>query len=87
MVLRNKDFVEGNFYTNFIEKSQILNQLICTPYLKKEFESSYIGDLKEEEIANLVYSIYKNIKADKKGAIKDKKVSNWIASSRNYRNY
>ncbi|MDD4409945.1 MAG: biotin carboxylase N-terminal domain-containing protein [Candidatus Pacebacteria bacterium] len=87
LVLRNKDFIEGNYYTNFIEKNQILNQLICTPYLKKEFESSYIGDMKEEEIANLIYSIYKNLKAENSSKPKGRTISKWIASSRNYRNY
>ena len=87
LVLRNKDFVEGNFYTNFIEKSKILDQLICAPYLKREFENNYIGDLKEEELANLIYSIYKNINQGDNMNLKESNQSRWISSNRNYRNY
>jgi acetyl-CoA carboxylase biotin carboxylase subunit len=62
LVLRNKDFLKGNFHTNFIEKTGILNQLICNPFLKSE-ESS-CSAVEEEDLANLVFTIYKNIKKE-----------------------
>jgi len=36
MLLENEDFLSGNFYTNFIEKSGILRELIIKPYLTKK---------------------------------------------------
>jgi acetyl-CoA carboxylase biotin carboxylase subunit len=85
LVLRNKDFINNDYYTNFIEKKAILDQLVCTPYLRKEFEDSYIGDMKEEEIANLVYSIYKNIKTDGEHKLEKTPRSKWATMGRNYR--
>lgn len=62
LVLKNKDFLKGNFHTNFIEKTGILNQLICDPFLKSE--ENYCSVVEEEDLANLVFTIYKNIKKE-----------------------
>ena len=59
LVLENEDFLKGDFYTNFIEKTGILNQLACRPLIKAE---TYQSSVEEEELANLVFHIYKNIK-------------------------
>jgi len=59
LVLENMDFIKGDFYTNFIEKTGILNQLACRPLIKTE---TYQSSVEEEELANLVFHIYKNIK-------------------------
>lgn len=85
LVLRNKDFINGNFYTNFVEKTGILNQMICSPYFKAQFEDKYVEELEEEEIANLVYSIYNNIKNGKGIVQKSQPTSKWIMENRNYR--
>jgi acetyl-CoA carboxylase biotin carboxylase subunit len=73
-VLNDKNFLNGNYYTNYIEKSDILKELVCSPnnniYLKKS------NELNEEEIAQIIYQIYENIKKDKK------QTSKWIMAER-----
>jgi len=76
MVLKNKEFLKGEFNTNFIERSGILKELMLEPYLKKKIQESLIEGLTEEELAGIIFNIYKNIKK-KAGQIK-KPVSKWV---------
>lgn len=71
LVLRDKSFLKGEFYTNFIEKTGILNQLVCRP-LRDEVCPPAV---EEEELANLVFNIYKNIKRSTPQKIK--RISSW----------
>jgi len=75
-VLKNNDFKKGNFYTNFIEKTEILNQLVCRPLKNQSIHSS----VEEEELANLIFHIYTNVKRNNLG--KHKKNSSWKNSLR-----
>jgi hypothetical protein len=59
--------------------------MICSPYFKAQFEDKYVEELEEEEIANLVYSIYNNIKNGKGIVQKSQPTSKWIMENRNYR--
>jgi len=36
MLLENEDFVNGKIYTNFIEKSGIVKELMLRPYLARK---------------------------------------------------
>ncbi len=65
MLLKDKDFLKGNFTTNFIEKSGILKELTIKPYLKKKIEKELIEETNEEELANIIFRIYQNIKKEK----------------------
>jgi acetyl-CoA carboxylase, biotin carboxylase subunit len=72
-VLTDKNFLAGNYFTNYIEKSGILKELIYSP---SNFCFAKNTDLTEEEIAQIIFQIYENIKKDKPST------SKWLMSSR-----
>jgi acetyl-CoA carboxylase biotin carboxylase subunit len=78
MVFKDKDFLKGEFNTNFIEASGILRELTLKPYLKKKIKKDIIEELTEEELAELIFNIYKNIK----GENGSKPFSKWVAYGR-----
>jgi acetyl-CoA carboxylase biotin carboxylase subunit len=77
LLLRDSEFLKGNFKTNFIEKSKILDKLlpqaVCKPIISRKIE--------EKEIAELVFKIYE---AMEKVDVSEKKasVSNWLMAER-----
>lgn len=76
-LLKNKDFLAGNFFTNFIEKTGILQGLRIFPP-KRIFKKV---EPEEKEIAEIIFKIYQTLK--KKEEIKGKKsVSNWVMAER-----
>jgi len=81
-LLKNKQFLKGDFNTDFIEKSEILKELSCMPYLKEEFYQKVPGNMSEEEIAELVFKIYKGIKDGEKKNGHNNAISRWIMSQR-----
>lgn len=62
MLLDNKDFAEGIFYTNFIEKSGIIKDLMFRPYLAKKISCNGAHLVDEEVVANLTKQIYEQLK-------------------------
>ncbi|MDD5639332.1 MAG: biotin carboxylase N-terminal domain-containing protein [Candidatus Pacebacteria bacterium] len=80
LVLRNKEFISGNYYTNFIEKTGILDQLICSPVCKT-LTQDFNSIVEEEDIANLIFSIYENIK-NNDGKKSKRNISLWKDSVR-----
>ncbi|MDD3170238.1 MAG: biotin carboxylase N-terminal domain-containing protein [Candidatus Pacebacteria bacterium] len=74
-VLKSKSFLSGDFYTNFIEKNGVLKELICTPPPGRRKLSA--EELTDEEIANIVFQIYKNMKGREAN-----KASGWTMSQR-----
>ncbi|HOI60312.1 MAG TPA: biotin carboxylase N-terminal domain-containing protein [Candidatus Pacearchaeota archaeon] len=81
MLLNKEDFIKGNYYTNFIEKSGLLKELIATPYLNKELRKRIVEEkLGEKEIAEIVFQIYENFKS--KEPLKTEFVSKWVLSER-----
>jgi acetyl-CoA carboxylase biotin carboxylase subunit len=77
LLLEDKDFLKGNFNTNFIEKSGIMKELMVGPYLKKKIEKKLIKETNEEELAGIIFQIYEKIKI--RGGISDSK---WLSSER-----
>jgi len=73
ILLEEKDFLEGNFTTDFIEKSKILEKIklpsICQPLIEKREE------IDEKELAEIIYKIYQALKP--KEIIEQKSTSNW----------
>jgi acetyl/propionyl-CoA carboxylase alpha subunit len=73
-LLEEKDFLEGNFTTDFIEKSKILEKIklpaICQPLIEKKEE-----EVDEKELAEIIYKIYEALKP--KEGIEQKPTSNW----------
>lgn len=83
LLLRDKKFLKGEFNTDFIEKSEILKDLSCSTYLKDDFPSNTNKEMSEEELAELIFQVYKKIK-DESGSAAEKKgpISRWIMSQR-----
>ena len=76
VLLENKDFLAGNFTTDFIEKSKILERVSPQVFIEKPLEK----EINEEEIAKIVYQIYKLLKEKKE--IEPQEVSNWQMAER-----
>ena len=79
LLLDDKDFLEGNFTTNFIEKSGILKKLspqisIKTATIKKE-----IG---KREMAELIFKIYQELKKEHNTIIEKDNGSQWTLAER-----
>ncbi|MDD5569058.1 MAG: biotin carboxylase N-terminal domain-containing protein [Candidatus Pacebacteria bacterium] len=79
LLLNNKDFLSGDFTTSFIEKSEILKSLIYSPCADSGGKN-LMGELGEEELAKIIFEIYKNAKNGKIPPAK--KQSNWTAANR-----
>jgi len=78
LLLKDKDFLKGNFNTNFIEKSGIMKELMINPYLKEKIEKKLIKDASEEELADIVFQVYEEMKKSKNKASNSK----WLSSER-----
>lgn len=78
-LLENRDFLEGNFTTNFIEKSGILNQLLPQPVFKR---ISSKKELEEKEIAEIFFQIYQEFKKSEKISLEEEAPSNWVMAER-----
>lgn len=82
-LLKDKDFLKGDFSTNFIEKKQVSKELgkmkameeinLCSPL-----------QIKEEDIAKLLFDVYKELKKDLK--VEDEsgrsEPSKWVMAER-----
>jgi acetyl-CoA carboxylase biotin carboxylase subunit len=80
LLLRDENFLKGDFTTNFIEKSGILQKLspqICSRVSLKNKE------LGKEELASIVFQIYKKLKSLENINPEGKsRASNWAMSER-----
>ncbi len=79
-LLEKKDFIEGNFFTDFIEKSGILKEL--KPQLPLKEIPRIEEKLEEKEIAVLIYQIYRGLKKQKEIPQERAVISNWVMSER-----
>ncbi|GAH94114.1 unnamed protein product, partial [marine sediment metagenome] len=79
LLLKNEDFLKGNFTTNFIEKSNILEKLSPQPCIRMPVK---IKDMEKKEIAQIVFQIYKSLRLDKTLPEKRSLVSNWVMAER-----
>jgi len=77
-LLEDREFLNGNFTTNFIEKSGILQRLISIPICKEIFKEK---EIEEKEIAEIIFKIYQNLKESKKTS-EINRPSNWQMSER-----
>ena len=77
LLLKNNEFLKGNFNTNFIEKTRILDRLLpqplCEPVISKRIE--------EKEIAELVFRVYEAMRKSEVSA-KKASASNWLMAER-----
>ena len=79
LLLNNPDFIKGNFTTNFIEESKILEGLEKKKNQKKTF---LVKELNDEEIAETIFQIYENIKEHLKNNKGKSFLSNWVLAER-----
>jgi len=79
LLLNNKSFIKGEFTTDFIKKTNILKKLKKEPFQKKTF---LIKELDEEELAEIVFQVYENIKDNIKSQKKNSSPSNWVMAER-----
>jgi len=79
ILLENKDFLEGNFTTNFIEKSEILQKILPQPIIKK---IPKIRETEEKEIAEIIFQIYQALKKSEKIQTEKEIPSNWVMAER-----
>jgi len=80
LLLKDKDFIKGNFNTNFIEKSGIMKDLMLKPYLKKKIEEKLIKGTSEDDLADIVFQIYEEIKKSK--GLSGSSTSRWVDAER-----
>jgi len=82
VLLGNKDFLEGNFFTDFIEKSGILEKLAPQPPARRTqpIKRYGLGEMAEKEIAEIIFQVYKLLKSL---PTEEKETpSNWVISER-----
>lgn len=82
LLLKNKEFLKGDFNTNFITKSGILNKLGSRPYAK-ETSARLSQDVGEKELAEIVFQMYKDMKKEEREASPKKNgISKWVMANR-----
>lgn len=90
ILLRNKDFLAGDFTTDFIEKSGILKELE-TPKISKKIirtgevpkkQKSISEEIERKEIAELIFQIYQSVKKFTKKSSAKETPSNWVMAER-----
>jgi acetyl/propionyl-CoA carboxylase alpha subunit len=79
-LLEKEEFARGDFYTNYIEKSGIIRELMLTPYLKKKIVCER-KDFDEEAVAQIVHKIYQELKGAGGGA-QSGGLSQWVMADR-----
>jgi acetyl/propionyl-CoA carboxylase alpha subunit len=77
IVVADKCFLKGDFFTNFIERKEIVEKLSEGPAQTV----CDVCDLDENDIAQIAFQIYQEMKKEKKSA-SPQKISNWILSQR-----
>ena len=80
-LLENEDFLKGNFTTDFIEKSGILEKLLPQAPPKRVLRK----EIEEKEIAEIIFQIYRTVKKSEKPPTSSgggETPSNWVMSER-----
>lgn len=80
-LLEKEDFISGNFYTNFIEKSGIIKELMLKPYVCKPVVCRH-KDVEEQAIADIAFGIYREMKKTAASENSAGEVSKWVLSGR-----
>jgi len=82
LLLEKEDFLRGDFYTNFIEKSGIVRELMLKPYLQKKMVCNH-KNLEEQAVADIARAIYLEVKnsVQASGGMSPA-VSKWVMADR-----
>jgi acetyl-CoA carboxylase biotin carboxylase subunit len=78
-LLKNEEFLKGNFTTNFIEKSKILLKL--SPQICPERPVN-VKDIEKKDLAEIIFQIYKELKKSEKTSFREKPYSRWQMAER-----
>jgi len=82
LILEKEDFISGNFYTNFIEKSGIVKEMMLKPYVCRPVVCDH-KNIEEQAVANIAYSIYQEMrKSDEWRSGDQGSVSKWVLAGR-----
>ena len=81
LLLEKEDFISGNFYTNYIEKSGIVRELMLKPYLRKAVVCNH-KDIEEQAVADIARSIYQEMKNSGETPSADPAISKWVLADR-----
>ena len=81
VLLRQKDFLEGHFTTEFIEKSGVLQKLVPQPTFRRALRK-ISEELEEKEVAEIIFQIYQVVKKLEKIPPEKEATSNWLMSER-----
>ena len=77
ILLENKDFLSGNYFTSLIEKKRILQKIL--PQAEKEaIKEKEVG---EREVAEIAFQIYKSIRGSERNQ-QENLPSNWLMAER-----
>ncbi len=79
LLLEKEEFLQGNFFTNYIEKSGIIRELMLAPYCKPAVCEH--KDLEEQAVADIAHAIYREIKNNLPAA-NGNGVSKWVLADR-----
>lgn len=77
LLLKEKEFLKGNYTTDFVERSGILEKIPPFKEKKKIFSEIFIS---EKELAKIIYHLYKSLKKESKPF--PYQASKWILSER-----
>lgn len=78
LLLEKEEFLRGDFTTDFIEKSGILNELVFLP--KKEIVREI--EAEEKEIAEIIFQIYRYLRSSREVSSEKERPSDWVMSER-----
>jgi len=79
-LLEKEEFARGDFYTNYIEKSGIIREMMLKPYLKKKIVCEP-KDFGEEAVAQIAHKIYQEMK-NVAGGTQNGNLSRWVLADR-----
>jgi len=80
LLFEKEEFISGDFYTNYVEKSGIIRELMLTPYLKKKIVCEH-KDFNEEAVAQIAHKIYQELKGAA-GQTPSDGLSQWVMADR-----
>jgi len=78
-LLENRSFLKGDFTTNFIEKSGILQEISPQPAVRRILR---VREIEEKEIAEIVFQIYQALKKSELIPAGPESASNWLMAER-----
>jgi len=80
-LLEKEDFLNGNFHTNFIEKSGIVRELMLKPYLHRAAVCDH-KNVEEQLVADIAHKLYREIRRAEDVPGNGRGASKWVLADR-----